>query len=248
MPKKGLGWFRFYVDWLDNPKVQMLDATLQQRYIMLLCLRSMGEIPGMPTKTIAWRLRIDPQDFEDSLAILKENGLWTGEDVPNWDTRQYVSDSSTERSRRSREAAKQQPSNARCNGDATLQQRPQSQTSEAEKISLSDVPTDQEIALDMNAEKMTHLLRGLILENDAKAKVPGPGSGQWRTWVGDMHKIQRIDGRGWDEIERMVRWCQGDAFWRGNILSPSKLRKQFTQLVNKSSVTRRVEGRNDRYA
>jgi uncharacterized phage protein (TIGR02220 family) len=123
-------WFRFYVDWLDNPKVQMLDATLQQRYIMLLCLRSMGEIPGMDAKTIAWRLRIEPQDFENSLEILKQNGLWTGKDIPNWDARQYVSDCSTERSRKHRATQKDRCSN----DDATLQERPQSQTQNQTQI------------------------------------------------------------------------------------------------------------------
>lgn len=136
MPKVTNKWFRFYVDWLDNPKVQMLDATLQQRYIMLLCLRSMGEIPGMDTKAIAWRLRIEPSDFENSLKILKEKGLWTGKDIPNWDERQYVSDCSTDRSRKHRATSKERCSNA----DATLRERPQSQT----QNQTQNTDTDQE--------------------------------------------------------------------------------------------------------
>lgn len=137
MPKSTNKWFRFYVDWLDNPKVQMLDATLQQRYIMLLCLRSMGEIPGMDAKAIAWRLRIDLSDFENSLKILKEKGLWTGKDIPNWNKRQYVSDCSTERSRKHRATSKQRCSN----GDATLQQRPQNQTQNTDTDTEKNPPT-----------------------------------------------------------------------------------------------------------
>jgi hypothetical protein len=36
------------------------------------------------------------------------------------------------------------------------------------------------------------------------------------------------------EVERLIEWCQVDSFWHSNILSPAKLRKQFTQLVLKA--------------
>jgi hypothetical protein len=45
-----------------------------------------------------------------------------------------------------------------------------------------------------------------------------------------------VNDRGGDvaEVERIIDWCQRDSFWRSNVLSPSKLRKQFTQLVLKA--------------
>ena len=36
------------------------------------------------------------------------------------------------------------------------------------------------------------------------------------------------------EVERIIDWSQVNEFWRSNILSPAKLRKQFTQLVVKA--------------
>lgn len=51
--------------------------------------------------------------------------------------------------------------------------------------------------------------------------------------------------RGGDvaEVVRIIDWCQADGFWRCNILSPGKLRKQFTQLVLKASESAAVGGK-----
>jgi hypothetical protein len=49
-------------------------------------------------------------------------------------------------------------------------------------------------------------------------------------WQSDMDKLNRIDERSWDQITRAIEWCQADDFWRGNIMSPAKLRKQYDQL------------------
>ena len=38
------------------------------------------------------------------------------------------------------------------------------------------------------------------------------------------------DGRTVDQIERAIRWCQADTFWRSNILSMVKLREKYDQL------------------
>ena len=49
-------------------------------------------------------------------------------------------------------------------------------------------------------------------------------------WLIDMERINRLDQRSWDEINWMIDWCQNDDFWRANILSPGKLRKQFDRM------------------
>lgn len=38
------------------------------------------------------------------------------------------------------------------------------------------------------------------------------------------------DGYSEAQIERAIRWCQADEFWRANILSASKLREKYEQL------------------
>jgi hypothetical protein len=49
-------------------------------------------------------------------------------------------------------------------------------------------------------------------------------------WLSDMERLHRIDERSWEQITKAIYWCQEDDFWRGNIMSPAKLRKQYDQL------------------
>jgi hypothetical protein len=49
-------------------------------------------------------------------------------------------------------------------------------------------------------------------------------------WQSDMERLNRIDERSWEQITKAIEWCQADDFWRGNIMSPAKLRKQYDQL------------------
>lgn len=46
-------------------------------------------------------------------------------------------------------------------------------------------------------------------------------------WVREIERMHRIDGRDLEAIKAMIDWCQQDSFWRGNILSPKKLRKHY---------------------
>jgi hypothetical protein len=88
----------------------------------------------------------------------------------------------------------------------------------------SELQEPQRVAL------LSALLAAWIVHNDPKAE-PDPDSA---TWLTDMRRL--VDDRRGDvdEVVRIVDWCQADGFWSSNILSPGKLRKQFTQLVLKA--------------
>ena len=49
-------------------------------------------------------------------------------------------------------------------------------------------------------------------------------------WHKDMELLHRIDNYSYEQIENTIRWVQNDSFWRSNVLSPAKLRKQFGAL------------------
>lgn len=49
-------------------------------------------------------------------------------------------------------------------------------------------------------------------------------------WLIDMERLIRIDQHTPEQVERAIRWCQADAFWCRNILSPAKLREKYVQL------------------
>ena len=49
-------------------------------------------------------------------------------------------------------------------------------------------------------------------------------------WALDMDKLLRIDKRDPGEVRTIINFSQNDDFWKTNILSPEKLRKQYDQL------------------
>ncbi|TFV32273.1 hypothetical protein E4K10_18070 [Streptomyces sp. T1317-0309] len=49
----------------------------------------------------------------------------------------------------------------------------------------------------------------------------------WRTAARLM--LDR-DGRTEEQVHGAIDWCQADEFWRGNVMSLPKLRKQYDQL------------------
>jgi hypothetical protein len=69
---------------------------------------------------------------------------------------------------------------------------------------------------------------GLVLALDPKAHKPNLDA-----WANEIRLTREIDGRTDDEIRGVFGWANADSFWRSNILSPAKLRKQFTTLYTK---------------
>ena len=53
-------------------------------------------------------------------------------------------------------------------------------------------------------------------------------------WAKHIDYMIRIDLRSPEKIREIIEWCQQDDFWKDNILSTKKLRKQFDQLELKS--------------
>lgn len=97
MPK-GMPWFRLYAEFAFDPKLQAVTETLQRRYIMLLCLKCNGDIPGLNDEEVACALRIAPDELAKSKKKLLELGVIADNfDITKWSERQHRSDSSAER-------------------------------------------------------------------------------------------------------------------------------------------------------
>ena len=62
-----------------------------------------------------------------------------------------------------------------------------------------------------------------------------------QAWAKDIDLMIRIDKRDVSEIGQVIEWCQQDQFWQSNILSTSKLRKQYDQLFAKMKSTGAVK-------
>lgn len=64
-----------------------------------------------------------------------------------------------------------------------------------------------------------------IQKIDATAKEPN-----WDGWANDIRLMREIDERDHKSICDLFDWASRDAFWCSNILSPGKLREQWTKL------------------
>ena len=78
----------------------------------------------------------------------------------------------------------------------------------------------------MNIElKLSKLLLDLILARYSNFKKP-----DLNKWSLQIDRMIRLDKRKADDIESVIKWCQDNDFWKNNILSTAKLRKQYDQL------------------
>jgi hypothetical protein len=77
-----------------------------------------------------------------------------------------------------------------------------------------------------DAAPLSHLLADLIAGNDPDEKRPRVT----RRWADAERLLLDRDDRRRDEAERLIRWCQADEFWRGNVLSMPKFREKYGQL------------------
>lgn len=126
-------WLRLYSEFATDPKVQIMDEALQRRLIMLFCLHVENVLATLHATEIAFALRISEQELEETKAIFMQKGFinetWN---LINWAKRQYVSDSSTERSRKHREKIKKEVQRE-CNVAATAPDTEQIQNREGVK-------------------------------------------------------------------------------------------------------------------
>ncbi len=73
--------------------------------------------------------------------------------------------------------------------------------------------------------QLSELLLQKILEH-----LPGYKKPDLQKWAWQMDALMRLDRRQPEEIKAVILFAQGDSFWRTNILSVDKLRKQYDQL------------------
>ena len=116
-------WFRMYAEFAHDPKVQMLPEVMQRRYVMLMCMRCSNALVTLQADEIAFHLRIDAAQLEETKALFVAKGFineaW---ELLNWEKRQFSSDTSAQRVAKHR-AAKKAAEEAARNGDVTLPQR-----------------------------------------------------------------------------------------------------------------------------
>jgi hypothetical protein len=100
-------------------------------------------------------------------------------------------------------------------------------------VPVVDVEPSERPVARPDIDRLCGLLADRMLHNNPKAKT-APESDAWRD---PMRLLLDVDGHDEQSVAAVVEWCQADEFWRSNILSPAKLRKQFDQLTLKSKAS-----------
>lgn len=228
-------WFRFYTEALTDPKLRRLTPEERWLYVAVLGAARQSSRPG-------WLMLTDSLPFEhEDLAELagmtvakvvkgtdkmQDLGLigYEGETwfVPSWDARQFESDKVTERVAKHR----------RSNDDVTAY-RPGSNGDDPSDVTPPETETDTEaentssaIAADADptiSDLCSHLADWVESNGSKRPTI----TDRWHTACRLM--IER-DGRTPDQIRNAIDWCQGDEFWRSNVMSMPKLREKFDQL------------------
>jgi hypothetical protein len=129
-------WFRLYSEFASDPKIQSMAEVLQRRLIILFCLRCGNVLETLQENEIAYALGITEEEWQETKQIFVSKcfiRFIKGKcNITNWNKRQFISDSSTDRVRKYR--AK----------NATLPKRSESVTVTApDTDSDSDAYTDE---------------------------------------------------------------------------------------------------------
>ncbi len=90
----------------------------------------------------------------------------------------------------------------------------------------SPVGSPKIFAEDSQELKAAKYLFGKILQHRPTFKQP-----DLQAWADDFDKIFRIDQREKKELFQVINFAVEDKFWKGNILSPETLRKQYDRLA-----------------
>ena len=81
--------------------------------------------------------------------------------------------------------------------------------------------------IEPKAIELAELMYSLHKEIDPKVKKPNI-----ELWAADIEKINRLDNRSYEDIEKVIRWIKTPGnFWLPNIMSGKKLRIQFARLI-----------------
>lgn len=97
-------WFRFYHEFVDDPKIAMMSDSDQLLWVKALCLANDSKERGVITLSddeICWKLRVSIEVWKHAIDKFRAKGMIehceSGYKITNWNARQFKSDSSAER-------------------------------------------------------------------------------------------------------------------------------------------------------
>ena len=102
--------------------------------------------------------------------------------------------------------------------------------------------------------KAAKYLRKRVLENNRRQPVPEENPKGLEDWAIELDRLNRLGpvgakenekkGYSWEEIGKIMEWCQDHHFWKDNIQSAGKFREKITQLENKMNSENKSKSKN----
>jgi hypothetical protein len=214
-----LPWFRMYAEAAGDPVLQSLAFDDQRHYFILLCLKCGGTLDRDVAeehreRIIARGLGLDAVTASEVKRRLLEVSLVDQNWQPlGWDKRQYNSDISTDRVRKYR--------NNKESGNVS-----ETENETSQKVSETSVTISVSDSVSVSDLETSRFIFSLIRILNPKHTEPN-----FKAWANDIRLMRERDGRTDEEIRALFEWANRHHFWKTNILSPAKLRKQWDTLV-----------------
>lgn len=125
----------------------------------------------------------------------------------------------------------------------TLTKTKQTKTKQSNKDSHDSKPAKRVYEPDdLNLKLANYLLTKIRERNSSIYPTDSKNPPDTQKWANDIRLMHERDARSYDDIKRIIEWCQQDSFWQNNILSASKLRKQFGKLIDKADAPNNFNG------
>ncbi len=212
-------WLRWYTDVLHNPKVHRLGKPEYWTWTMMLAAFRANDDVMPPLADLAFLLRMPEKTLAKHIETITAVGLFDrtedGIRPHNWDDRQFLSDTSRERTRAYRERHKQQPNSVTSDGDVTSHARHAERHSDGV---VTAQESDTESDTESESEPPVVPRRGtkpvsVPPEFDRFRQVYPDRSGDqnWRRALHACH-ARLAEGHTWDDIldgaERYARFIE----------------------------------------
>lgn len=198
-------WFRLYAEFASDHKVQMMSEVDQRRLVMLFCFRCNSDETLHDTE-VAFQLRVSMDEWLATKQVFLERGFIDKDNnILNWDKRQYISDTSTDRVRKYRDKMKQD-----CNVSVTppeqIQNRTEQKQNKGTRLPIDWQPTKDYIDFckqerpELDAVKVAEQFKDYWVAKAGSAGVKLDWMATWRNWVRNQKSLTpsvKRDANSW---------------------------------------------------
>ncbi|WP_394267854.1 hypothetical protein [Limosilactobacillus vaginalis] len=192
---------------------------------------------SVPNIVLQLHTGLSVQGINKSRNVLKQLGYIDFKTSGNRKATKYhlltllSTNSSSNSSNNSSSNSSKNGSNNSSSNSSTLNK--QNKTNNSDKSQATRHHTQQKFADDSVEMQLAMYLFSKIKENNPDHKKLTDS--QRQKWADSIRLMIERDKRTPQQIQNMIDWCQADDFWKQNILSTAKLRKQYDTMAPKAN-------------